>query len=190
MGVKSQLTEKTGQPVPAPAGTEEVLPRREEDSPALKVLVVDDDEAVLDAIAGLLTSWGYEVVAAKDGAEALPLLLAEDGPCMAVLDWMMPGMNGPEICRLIRATRTSRYIYMILVTARGLRQDLIGQLGLGFRIFQRLDDLAMHLGDNIARRLFRHEGSHPEIEIGIGNAGLNRRRHLGQGRCAPGAAHG
>lgn len=131
MGVRSQLTEKTGQPVPASAGNEEALLRREEDGPSQKVLVVDDDEAVLDAIAGLLTSWGYEVVPAKDGAEALPLLLAEDGPCMAVLDWMMPGMNGPEICRLIRATRTARYIYTILVTARGQRQDLIEGLGAG-----------------------------------------------------------
>ncbi|HVO80186.1 MAG TPA: PAS domain S-box protein [Terriglobales bacterium] len=133
MGDSPQPTEYTEQTCSRPPtqSVHQVCRHKKEENPPVRVLVVDDDEAVRDSMSCLLSSWGYDVVAARDGNEALPLLQAEDGPRLAVLDWMMPGIEGPEVCRRIRASQVSHYVYIILLTARGQRQDLIAGLDAG-----------------------------------------------------------
>ena len=91
----------------------------------MKVMVADDDVETLRMLEIFLQKLGYEVVVARDGVHALSLLKQEDGPRLAILDWMMPGMDGPEVCRRIRKTSTEAYVYILLLTARGETHDLV-----------------------------------------------------------------
>jgi diguanylate cyclase (GGDEF)-like protein len=79
----------------------------------------------------MLSKWGYEVVIATNGDEALRTLQAEDGPELAILDWMMPGIDGVEVCRRVRQDKRESYIYMLLLTARTARQDLLEGMDAG-----------------------------------------------------------
>jgi diguanylate cyclase (GGDEF)-like protein len=78
-----------------------------------------------------LEDWGYEVVEAQDGEQALDILSAEDPPTLAILDWIMPQLTGPELCRRIRARKRPTYTYILLLTSKALRQDLIEGMGAG-----------------------------------------------------------
>ena len=77
-----------------------------------------------------LESWGYRVTAAEDGVRAWGMLQAEPAPQILILDWMMPGMDGLELCRLIRE-RDSSYQYILLITAKEDKQDLVRGLEAG-----------------------------------------------------------
>lgn len=91
----------------------------------MKVLVADDDPVFQRLLDGLLGSWGYDVAVAKDGNEAWDFLRSPDGPRLAVLDWVMPGVDGVELCRRIRDFRKTDYVYILLMTAK---QDSNGLL--------------------------------------------------------------
>ncbi len=97
----------------------------------LKLLVADDDPVTREIIERLLTKWGYDVSLACDGNEAYQILEAEDGPKLAVLDWVMPEMYGPEVCRRIRKLKRSEPVYLILLTAKGLKEDVVEGLEAG-----------------------------------------------------------
>lgn len=79
----------------------------------------------------MLTKWGYEAVITRDGNEAWELMQSEDSPRMAILDWMMPGMDGLELCRRIRAAADEAYTYILLLTARTDRRDLVEGMDAG-----------------------------------------------------------
>src|SRR4051812_28726926 len=85
----------------------------------MKVLVADDEKITRVTLKKLLTKRGYEVVVAKDGSEAYKLLSRPDAPSIAVLDWLMPGINGVELCRRIRASVSGSYTYVIILSAQG-----------------------------------------------------------------------
>jgi diguanylate cyclase (GGDEF)-like protein len=75
-----------------------------------------------------LRKWGYDVVIACDGAEAWNLLQTEDAPKVAILDWVMPGLTGPEVCKRLREhakDQDSDYTYILLLTSKSQREDLI-----------------------------------------------------------------
>jgi len=95
------------------------------------MLIAEDDAVSRHVLQSVLTSWGYEVVVAKGGEEAWQALQAEDHPFLAILDWMMPGLDGPEICRKCRTELASKPIYLILVTGRGNKDDLVRGLEAG-----------------------------------------------------------
>jgi diguanylate cyclase (GGDEF)-like protein len=97
----------------------------------MKVLIADDDVVSRKLVANMLAAWGYEVLLVGDGEHALRLLQAEDGPVLAILDWMMPGIDGPEVCRRIRAVNQQRYIYILLLTARTGAEDLLAGMEAG-----------------------------------------------------------
>lgn len=96
-----------------------------------KVLIADDDAVSRKILEGTLKAWGYEVIAVKSGTEALNILEQEDHPNLAVLDWVMPGMDGIDVCRYIREQKKSSYIYIILLTARSSREDIVKGLESG-----------------------------------------------------------
>ena len=73
----------------------------------------------------MLTKWGYQPVIAKDGNQAWHILESPDAPRLAILDWMMPGLDGVEICRRLRSVPREPYIYIVLLTARTESRDLI-----------------------------------------------------------------
>jgi two-component system NtrC family sensor kinase len=90
----------------------------------MRILVADDSDMTRILLADTLQQWGYDVVVASDGMEAWEKLTAQDAPQLAILDWMMPGIPGPEICRRLRARKSESLIYVILLTARTDQQDI------------------------------------------------------------------
>jgi DNA-binding response OmpR family regulator len=97
----------------------------------MKVLAAEDNPVFQSMLRTLLTKWGYETTMARDGNEAWRVLESEDAPRLAVLDWMMPGMDGVELCRRVRAANREPYIYILLLTARNDSQDLIDGMEAG-----------------------------------------------------------
>jgi DNA-binding response OmpR family regulator len=94
-----------------------------------RILVAEDDPVSRELICAWLGKWGYEVIVTHDGAEAMTALRDKDAPSLAILDWMMPGMDGLEICRRVR--EVDRSIYLILLTARGSKENIVEGLGAG-----------------------------------------------------------
>ena len=95
------------------------------------VLIADDDTVSRRVLARMLTTNGYEVVAASDGDEAWQILEREDAPRLAILDWMMPGMTGPDLCRRLRGKKREPYTYVLLLTARTDKQDVVEGMDAG-----------------------------------------------------------
>jgi PAS domain S-box-containing protein len=83
----------------------------------MDVLVADDDPVFQRLLAGLLKSWGHTVTVATDGEEASARLQSDDGPRLAIIDWVMPVVDGLEVCRRIRSAPKSHYVYILLMTA-------------------------------------------------------------------------
>ena len=90
----------------------------------MRILIADDDPVSCRLLDSLLQKWGYEVIAARNGTEAWEVLQAENAPRIALLDWMMPGLDGLEICRRARARSSQPYVYILLLTAN----DKVGNL--------------------------------------------------------------
>lgn len=91
----------------------------------MKILVADDDPCGIDILAAVLRVAGHQCVLARDGHEAWDILQSPDPPQIAFLDWMMPGLDGLEICRRIREHGGSEYTYITIVSARNRQQDII-----------------------------------------------------------------
>jgi phosphoserine phosphatase RsbU/P len=84
----------------------------------VKILIAEDDPTSNRYLEMALRQWGYQVAVTKDGAEAWRVLESDEAPQMAILDWMMPEMDGPEICRRVRGNSRLAGLYVILLTAR------------------------------------------------------------------------
>jgi DNA-binding response OmpR family regulator len=97
----------------------------------MRVLIADDEATSRHLIKTILGGWGFEVAVAVDGSEALRLLEGPSPPEIAMLDWMMPGADGLEVCRRVRAARPDAPTYIILLTARGGAENIIQGLGAG-----------------------------------------------------------
>jgi PAS domain S-box-containing protein len=97
----------------------------------VKILVADDNASVRRILGAMLTAWGYTVVIAADGREAWNILQQKDSPHFAILDWMMPEMDGIDICKNLRSLSTSFPPYVILLTCRGQKEDVVAGLAAG-----------------------------------------------------------
>jgi two-component system cell cycle response regulator len=97
----------------------------------MKILIADDDPTSVLFLEDMLTEWGYEVSVAADGEEALRILAAPEGPVLAILDWMMPGMDGIDVCRTIRDSVSERYVYMIMLTSRTETAYIVAAMNAG-----------------------------------------------------------
>jgi len=97
----------------------------------MRVLVADDEAVSRRLLQSSLTRWGYEVVPASDGNEAARALLAPDAPKLAVLDWMMPGLDGLQLCQEIRRSKPEPYTYILLLTGKRSQGDVIEGLEAG-----------------------------------------------------------
>jgi DNA-binding response OmpR family regulator len=96
----------------------------------MRVLVADDDKVSTLILAAALRSWSFEVSVAHDGAEAWTRLV-EERPAMAILDWMMPEVDGPTLCRRLRERPELAGTYVMLLTSRDARADLVAGLDAG-----------------------------------------------------------
>jgi diguanylate cyclase (GGDEF)-like protein len=97
----------------------------------VKILVADDDAVSRKIMQRMLQQTEYEVTTADNGLEAAQILLKGDGPRLALLDWMMPELNGPQVCRRVREAQDHRYVYLTLLTSRDSNEDLIAGLEAG-----------------------------------------------------------
>jgi two-component system cell cycle response regulator len=97
----------------------------------MKILLADDDHVSRLLMKRMLETSGYEVVTAENGREALQELSRKDSPRLALLDWMMPEMDGLGVCREIRASGNESYIYIVLLTARESPDDIVAGLKAG-----------------------------------------------------------
>lgn len=97
----------------------------------MRILIAEDDLTSRALLENTLIGWGHEVVTTQDGDEAYKVLKEDFPPVIAVLDWMMPGMDGVDICRKIRAEHSDSPIYIILLTAKDSKQDIANGLEAG-----------------------------------------------------------
>jgi CheY-like chemotaxis protein len=97
----------------------------------MRVLIADDDRVTGEILARTLQRWNYDTTVVCDGAQAWEYVRTAVDPTLAILDWMMPRMDGPEICRRIRAELPLANMYLLLVTAREARRDVIAGLDAG-----------------------------------------------------------
>jgi len=97
----------------------------------VKILIADDSPVSRHLLEATLRKWGYEVMVACDGAEALQILEREDAPALIILDWMMPGVTGLEVCQRIRQRGSEPYIYILLLTSKSQKEDLIEGMDAG-----------------------------------------------------------
>lgn len=97
----------------------------------MRVLIADDDIIFRAVVKALLLKWGYEVQEAGDGNQAWDILKEKDSPHLVLLDWMMPGIDGLKLCRRLRQSNYDSYHFIILLTGRDSKEDIIGGLNAG-----------------------------------------------------------
>ena len=95
------------------------------------VLIAEDDPIFRRILENWLQKWNYRVTSLENGLDAWSVLQQEDAPQMAILDWMMPGLDGLELCRRIRSHHTGSYKYVLLLTAKGSKEDVVAGLEAG-----------------------------------------------------------
>jgi two-component system, cell cycle response regulator len=151
-----------------------------------RILIAEDDPVSRRMLEAFLVKWGYHVVAAADGLDALRILQSENAPPLAVLDWMMPGMEGPQVCQRVREHPDRPYVYILLLTARSQKGDLLRGLESGAddyltKPFDAQELRArLHVGQRIldlqdsliaAREELRFRATHDAL-TGIANRGV------------------
>lgn len=134
----------------------------------MKILIADDEAFTRRLLEGLLTTWGYEVVVTCDGQEAWNALQQPNPPRMAILDWVMPGKDGGDLCQEIRESPGGESVYIMFLTFRYRKEDidslldsgandyltkpfdateLRARLNLGLRVLDLQDQLAERTGE-------------------------------------------
>lgn len=119
----------------------------------MRVLMAEDDAVSAKLLETVLTKWGYQTVVARDGEQALQALQAPDAPQLAVLDWMMPGIDGVEVCRRVRALDRAPRTYIIMLTAMERKEDLVTALDAG--------------ADDYLIKPFHHQELRARIQVGV-----------------------
>ncbi|MHB8772567.1 MAG: GGDEF domain-containing response regulator [Syntrophales bacterium] len=99
----------------------------------MKVLIAEDDRASNALVKSLLFRWGFDVVTTFNGTETWKVLREKDAPQIAIIDWMMPGIDGLEVCRRIREDEKGgdQYTYVIILTAKSEREDVVTGIDAG-----------------------------------------------------------
>jgi len=97
----------------------------------MRLLIAEDDMTSRAMLHAVLSKWGYDVICVNDGEEAWTALQEPKGPSLAVLDWEMPGLDGAELCRRLRAQERKAPLYLILLTSRGEPEDIVQGLEAG-----------------------------------------------------------
>ena len=91
----------------------------------MRVLIAEDDPISRRRLEGMLVKWGYEVTVARDGFKALQIFQETPPPSLAILDWIMPGMDGTEVCRKVREMSDHRSSYIILFATRNFLDSIV-----------------------------------------------------------------
>ncbi|MDP2310862.1 MAG: diguanylate cyclase [Pseudomonadota bacterium] len=126
----------------------------------MKVLLAEDDRLTRRVLQAHLQRWNFEVVAVADGDAAWDCLSQPDAPLMALLDWEMPGADGPEVCRRVRALKSDRYTYLLMLTGREANADLVVGLESG--------------ADDYVKKPFQEAELHARLRAGQRIVGLHQ----------------
>jgi len=94
-----------------------------------RILIAEDDPVSCEVLATRLRQWGHKTVITRDGQEAMTVMRSNNAPALAVLDWMMPGMDGIEVCRRLR--EINKAVYIIMLTSLGTKQNILQALEAG-----------------------------------------------------------
>ncbi|HEY1805128.1 MAG TPA: diguanylate cyclase [Terracidiphilus sp.] len=97
----------------------------------MRILIADDETVSLRLLEKTLKRAGYEVIAVSDGRKAAEELCRPDGARLALLDWVMPQLNGPAVCRAVRRIRSQRHVYLVLLTSKNSKEDIVEGLESG-----------------------------------------------------------
>jgi phosphoserine phosphatase RsbU/P len=97
----------------------------------MKIVLAEDDTLTRATVEVALRDWGFEVASCADGIAAWEEMSKPDGPKLALLDWLMPGLDGAELCRRVRADVSLRSVYLILLTVRAKQEDVVAGLSAG-----------------------------------------------------------
>jgi two-component system NtrC family sensor kinase len=95
----------------------------------MRILIADDDAGTRRILRAYLSSWGHEIVECTNGVDALAVMEVPSRPAVAILDWEMPGLDGPTVCRRLRDI--DRHVYVILLTVRAATEDVVEAIGAG-----------------------------------------------------------
>ncbi len=90
----------------------------------MRILVADDDDSIRGLLRQMLAEWGYDVTAVENGTKALQVMQAADPPMLAICDWNMPGLAGPEVIRQVRTIPCTHPPYLLLLTAKDQQTDV------------------------------------------------------------------
>lgn len=151
----------------------------------MKILIADDDVTSRLVLTGVLKRHGHEVVATVDGAEAWETMQGPDAPKLAILDWMMPGLAGVDVCRRVRTLQSDQPPYIIILTSKDEKADIVagldagaddylakpfdpGELRARVEVGRRMTELQASL--RMARDALAHEAMHDPL-----TGALNRR---------------
>lgn len=124
----------------------------------MRILVAEDNAFYRHMLVSTLNEWGYEVVSAVDGAEAWEKLRGDGTPQLAIIDWMMPKMDGLEVCRKVRALHNTEPIYIIILTAREGKENIVTALESG--------------ADDYLTKPFDRGELHARLQVGLRIVGL------------------
>lgn len=97
----------------------------------MRALIADDDPVAAMAVSRSMSHWGFETAVVHDGLAAWEHLTSNDPASLAIVDWEMPGLEGPELCRRVRSDTERAHLYLILLTARNSSTDLVAGLEAG-----------------------------------------------------------
>ena len=97
----------------------------------MRILIAEDDPGSRRLLEKLLREWGHETIVVEDGIQAWVALHRENRPSVAILDWLMPGMDGIKVCRNLRQEASGNYVYILILTGRNQRKDLLQAFAAG-----------------------------------------------------------
>ena len=126
----------------------------------MRILIAEDDPVSRLILVTTVRGWGFDPTVACDGAEALAAFHGNEPPQIAILDWMMPGFDGLELCRRVREIPSARSVYIILLTAKSQREDLIAGLMAG--------------ADDYVTKPFHNQELFARFHVGLRVAGLHQ----------------
>jgi len=144
----------------------------------VKILIADDDALSRRLLEKTLTLAGYEVTPVANGRQAVERLSEPDAPRLALLDWMMPELDGPGVCQQVRKSRDHNYVYIILLTSRESKEDIVAGLESGaddylikpfdadeLKARLRTGERILHLEDRLveAREQMRFKATHDHL---------------------------
>jgi diguanylate cyclase (GGDEF)-like protein/PAS domain S-box-containing protein len=145
---------------------------------SLKILIAEDEEVSRRILQRMIEMWGHDVIATSDGAEALSELQKTDAPPIAILDLTMPEMDGIEVCKRARETESSAPVYIILLTAKSGKDDIVAGLEAGANDYltKPFDREELHARLDVGLRVIELQRNLAERVSDLEQALIDRRR--------------